>query len=93
MFVDGFARARLRGVASGESKTRLGVGGGGLVLVKTGRKVCRKLEGGGQERGSTRGNPRGTAKREGERVSGGKEEKRRTRWRRRVKGGEMAGPT
>ena len=24
----------------------LAVGGGGLVLVKTGRKVCRKLEGG-----------------------------------------------
>lgn len=47
MFVDGFARARLRGVASGESKTRLGVGGGGLVLVKTGRKVCEswKVEG------------------------------------------------
>lgn len=79
MFVDGFARARLRGVASGESKTRLGVGGGGLVLVKTGRKVCRKLEGGGKEEGgSARGNPRGTAKREGERVSGEKEEKRRT---------------
>lgn len=79
MFVDGFARARLRAVASGESKTRLGVGGGGLVLVKTGRKVCRKLEGGGQERrGSARGNPRGTGKREGERVSGEKEEKRRT---------------
>lgn len=91
MFVDGFARARLRAVASGESKTRLGVGGGGLVLVKTGRKVCRKLEGGG--RGSARGNPRGTGKREGERVSGGKEEKRRTSWHRRVKGGEMAGPT
>lgn len=61
-------------LAQGESKTSFGVGGGDLVLAKTGRKVCRKLKGrvklvGGVLRGVI---CRGTARaRERERESSG----------------------
>ena len=75
-------------LAQGESKTSFGVGGGDLVLAKTGRKVCRKLKGrvklvGGVLRGVI---CRGTARaRERERVQWSwveKGESRRSAWQR-----------